>query len=189
MIDDLLEPQHRSRVDAWRLARDFVAIGNLGEHVTARVLVDLSYQILATQDDLVGGVANILDRPATENPEDFIVIDPAGRLITVNSKASVSTRTCRLTSDGDLIPPSLRGQGDVAYYSMRAGLISPLDHAETHGQVVKVDLIHAKAQVFEIGDDGKLTRCSPPIDVAEIVETILDEHTGRVPPPRSENLD
>ncbi len=61
MIDDLLKPPHRSRIDAWRIARDFVAIGNLGEQVTAQLLVNMDYQILATQDDLVGGVANILD--------------------------------------------------------------------------------------------------------------------------------
>ncbi len=187
--DDPLKPQHRARIEAWRSSRDYVAIGNLGEQVTAQLLVDLDYQILATQDDLVGGVANILDRPATENPEDFIVIDPDGRLITVNSKASVSSRTCRLTSEGDLKPPSLRGQGDISYYSMRAGLISPLDGAETHGQVVKVDLVHLKAQVFEIEDDGKLTKYSPPVDVTEIVDAILNQHTGRVPPPRLEDLD
>lgn len=189
MIDDLLNPQHRARIETWRMARDYVAIGNLGEQVTAQILIDLEYQILATQDDLVGGVANILERPATENPEDFIVIDPDGRLITVNSKASVSSRTCRLTRDGDLKPPSLRGQGDISYYSMRAGLISPLDGAETHGQVVKVDLVHLKAQVFEIEDDGKLTKRSPPIAVAEIVAAILDQHTERVPPPRLGNFE
>ncbi len=71
---------------------------------------------------------------------------------------------------------------------MRAGLISPLDGAETHGQVVKVDLMHVKAQVFGVEDDGRLTNCSPPTDVADIVEAILNQHAGRVVPPRLKDL-
>lgn len=87
-----LQPLHRARIESWASARDYVTIGNLGEKVTVRLLVEADYQVLATQDDLVGGVANILERPGSENPEDFIVIDPDGRLITVNSKATVGAR-------------------------------------------------------------------------------------------------
>lgn len=61
MTDHPLHPEHRTRIDLWRAARDFVAIGNLGEQVTARLLIEMEYQVLATQDDLMGGVANILD--------------------------------------------------------------------------------------------------------------------------------
>src|SRR4051812_4317181 len=102
MADDALALDHRGRIDAWFAARDFVAIGNLGEQVAVRVLIESDYQVLATQDDLTGGVANILERPANENPEDFIVIDPEGRLLTVNSKATVSIRGCRMTPEGNL---------------------------------------------------------------------------------------
>lgn len=188
MTNDALSPQHRARIAAWRSARDFVAIGNLGEQVTGRLLVDLGYQVLATQDDLMGGVANILERPASENPEDFIVIDPEGRLITVNSKATVSPRTSRVLRDGTLAAPRLRDQGEIDYYSMRAGLISPLDGAQTHGQVVKVDLVHLLAQVFEIEDDGRLTPLDPPVNIAEVVTELLNRFRERVPPPTSGDL-
>lgn len=189
MSADHLPREHRCRIDAWRSARDFVAIGNLGEQVTGRLLAERGHQVLATQDDLMGGVSNILDRPATENPEDFIVIDPEGRLLTVNSKASVSPRTSRLTRDGNLSRPSLRGQGGVEYYSMRAGLLSPLDGAQTHGQVVKVDLVHLKAQVFEIEDDGRLTHRDTPVNVEGLVEAVMWRYPERVPPPTSDDLE
>lgn len=189
MTDDALSPRHRARISSWRAARNYVAIGNLGEQVTGRLLVEMGYQVLATQDDLVGGVANILDRPANENPEDFIVVDPEGRLITVNSKATVSTRTSGVAADGHLKAPRLRKQGEIDYYSMRAGLISPLDGAQTHGQVMKVDLVHLKAQVFEIEDDGRLTAIDTPVEIADLVTEIMDRHTGRIPPPNSEDLE
>ncbi len=181
-------PDH-ARINAWRAARDFFCIGNIGEQVTARLLVEFDYQILATQDDLTGGVANILERPASENPEDFIVIDPEGRLITVNSKASVSPRTSRLTREGNLKAPSIRGQGAIDYYSLRAGLISPLDGGQTHGQVMKVDLVNLRAQIFEIEDDGTLTPLKSPVDIANLVEEVLVRHPARVPPPKLEDLD
>jgi len=187
MAEDALAAHHRERIDAWFAARDFVAIGNLGEQVAVRLLVESDYQVLATQDDLMGGVANILDRPANENPEDFIVIDPDGRLLTVNSKAAVSVRSCRITAEGNLKPPAMRKQSDVEYYSLRAGLISPLNGAQTHGQVVKVDLLHLKAQFFEIEDDGRLTAIARPADVADHVTGVLDEYSARVPPPQSED--
>jgi hypothetical protein len=41
------------------------------------------------------------------NPEDFIAVDPEGHLVTVNSKASVSQRACRITKSGDLSAPRL----------------------------------------------------------------------------------
>jgi len=173
------------RIASWASARDYVAIGNLGEQVTARLLVEAYYQVLATQDDLLGGVANILERAASEKPEDFIAIDPGGRLITVNSKATVSAASSRVTRDGNLSAPRMRGQGVIDYYSLRAGLISPLDGAQTHGQVVKVDLVHLKAQVFEIEDDGHLSPLGTPTDVDAHVEQVLNDYPGRVPPPRS----
>ena len=187
MADDSLEPPHRARLESWAAARDYVTIGNLGEQVTVRFLVEADYQVLATQDDLMGGVANILERPANENPEDFIVIDPDGRLITVNSKATVGASSSRLTRDGNLKAPRMRGQGSIDYYSLRAGLVSPLDGAQTHGQVVKVDLIHLKAQLFEIEDDGRLAPLDAPTDVSGLIEQVLDEFPGRIPPPRSED--
>ena len=187
MGDDTLEPPQRARIEAWASARDYVAIGNLGEQVTLRLLVEADYQVLATQDDLMGGVANILERPASENPEDFIVIDPDGRLITVNSKATVGATASQLNRDGNLKTPRMRGQGAIDYYSLRAGLISSLDGAQTHGQVVKVDLVHLKAQVFEIEDDGHLTPLDTPADVGALVGQVLDEYPGRVPPPKSED--
>ena len=187
MTEDALSAHHRERIDTWFAARDFVAIGNLGEQVAVRLLVGSDYQVLATQDDLMGGVANILERPANENPEDFIVIDPDGRLLTVNSKAAVSVRSCRMTPEGNLKAPSMRKQSDVEYYSLRAGLISPLDGAQTHGQVVKVDLLHLRAQLFEIEDDGRLTAIDRPADIADHVAEVLDEYSARVPPPQSED--
>jgi hypothetical protein len=174
-----------ARIDSWANQKDFVAIGNLGEQVTIRLLVEAGYQVLATQDDLVGGVANILDRPASENPEDFVVIDPQGRLLTVNSKATVSARSSRFARDGNLKAPAMRRQGAIDYYSLRAGLISPLDGAFTHGQVMKVDLVHLKAQLFEIEDDGRLSPVDRPRDIDNIVEEVLGAHPGRVPPPSS----
>lgn len=174
-----------ARIDSWAKQKDFVAIGNLGEQVTIRLLVEADYQVLATQDDLVGGVANILDHPASENPEDFVVIDPQGRLVTVNSKATVSVRSSRLARDGNLKAPAMRRQGAIDYYALRAGLISPLDGASTHGQVMRVDLVHLKAQLFEIEDDGRLAPLDSPRDIANIVEEVLDTHPGRVPPPSS----
>lgn len=189
MTGDAPVPDFRLRIDTWRAARDFVSIGNLGEQITAHLLVALDYQILATQDDLMGGVANILERPANENPEDFIVVDPEGRLITVNSKATISPRTSRLTAEGNLRAPSIRGQNRIDYYSMRAGLISPLEGAETHGQVVKVDLVHLKAQIFEIEDDGTLNPLASPVDIENLVEEVMAAHSGRIPPPKSENFD
>lgn len=184
---DTLTRRQRSRIDSWYAARDFVAIGNLGEQVAVRLLVQSNYHVLATQDDLLGGVANILERPASENPEDFIVIDPDGRLLTVNSKATVSARSSRLTRDGNLNAPRMRGQSAVDYYSLRAGLLSPLDGAQTHGQVVKVDLVHLKAQVFEMQDDGRSTPIDTPVDIGCVVREVLDEYSGRVPPPMSED--
>ncbi|MGL5826429.1 MAG: hypothetical protein ACRCYU_16700 [Nocardioides sp.] len=187
MVNDTLTRGQRARIESWYATRDFVAIGNLGEQVTARLLVGGDYQVLATQDDLMGGVANILERPASENPEDFIVIDPEGRLITVNSKATVSERSSRLTRSGNLTAPAMRKQSAVDYYSLRAGLISPLEGAQTHGQVVKVDLVHLRAQFFEIEDDGRLRPLGAPVDVRHVVKEILEEYLGRVPPPRSED--
>lgn len=146
-----------ARLQKWRQARNFVAIGNLGEHVTGRLLIAGDYQLLGCQDDFMGMVSDVLDIPTLANPEDFIAADPGGRLVTVNSKASVSERACRITRTGDLSKPRLAR--------------------------VKVDLVHRYAQIFEIGLDGHLTPCARPIDVCEFVDDVLSAYPDHIPPP------
>ncbi|WP_293004541.1 hypothetical protein [Mycobacterium sp.] len=133
-----------------RRKRNHVAVGNLGEHVAGRLLTSLGYQILAAQDDFLGMVPEILNTLTAAKPEDFVAIDPEQRLLTVNSKASVSPRVCRLLQSGDLSAPQIeRRQRSVDYTTRRASLISPLD-GDPYSQVVKVDLVHMKAQIFDI---------------------------------------
>ncbi|KQY06809.1 hypothetical protein ASD37_11690 [Mycobacterium sp. Root135] len=162
-----------ARLKRWRLSRNYVAIGNLGEHVTGRLLVALGYQLLGAQDDFLGMVPAVLGFPSTAKPEDFVAADPDGRLLTVNSKASVSPRSCTVTTTGDLSRPHIaRGQRAVDYTTLRASLISPLD-GDAYSQVMKVDLVNMKAQVFDVGDAGQLQPVGPPHDIGDSVAAVL----------------
>lgn len=175
------------RILAWRKARNYTAIGNLGEHIALRVLEDLGYQVLATQDDLIGGVPNILDGATRMNPEDFIAIDPDGRLLTVNAKTVVSRSTSGRRRDGSLRRIHLRGgQGTVDYNTVRAGLISPLD-GETDGQILKIDLLLMQAQVFDICDGGAQEPASDVIGISDRADEVLRVDSDHLRPPRTED--
>uniref|UniRef100_UPI003F497F7B hypothetical protein n=1 Tax=Paenarthrobacter nicotinovorans TaxID=29320 RepID=UPI003F497F7B len=172
----------------WRSTRNYLSVGNLGEHITARLLIDLDYHVLAGQDDLLGMVPAVLGIETRANPEDFIAVDPLGRLVTVNSKASIAPRACRILKTGNLSTPRLaRGQGRPPYSALRAGLITPLE-GESYSQVVKVDLMHLKAQVFEGGEAGGLSPIEPPHDVGQYIGEVLREFPGKLPPPRAWDL-
>ncbi|GAB90158.1 hypothetical protein GORHZ_085_00250 [Gordonia rhizosphera NBRC 16068] len=122
------------------------------------------------------------------NAEDFIAISPDGRLMTVNSKASASRRSCRITVSGDLSRPRVaRGQASIEYATKRAKLISPLD-GDAFSQVVKVDLIHMLAQVFEVDDHQRMSAAGPPHDVAELAADVLREHPDDIPAPQAWDL-
>lgn len=178
----------RARLVCWQRSRNYVAIGNLGEHVTGRLLASLGYQLLGAQDDFLGMVLDVLNAPATAKPEDFIAVDPGGRLVTVNSKASVSARSCRETKTGDLSKPRItRHQRAIDYTTLRASLISPLD-GDAYSQVVKVDLINMKAQVFDIGDTGQLEPIGAPRDISASVAALLTEFPDSIPPPNVGDL-
>ncbi|WOQ16463.1 hypothetical protein [Raineyella sp. W15-4] len=174
----------QERLDVWRRTKNWVALGNLGEQVTMRLLESLDYTVLGTQDDYVGMVPDVLGEGVRAHPEDFLVIGPDSRLMTVNSKASASPRTCRFTANGDLTTPRLaHGQGTTAYSTLRGNLVSPLD-GNTYAQVVKVDLVHLKAQIFEIDEVGKLSAVgTTPYDIDHLVVDVLAEHPADMPPP------
>jgi hypothetical protein len=143
----------------------------------------LDYNMLGAQDDFVGMVPEVLGMSTHANPEDFIAVDPEGHLVTVNSKASVSERACRITKSGDLSAPRLAGGQNLREYStLRANLISPID-GDSFAQVVKVDLLHMKAQVFQIGDDGRLSVLDPPHDVAALAAEVFAVFPEHIPPP------
>lgn len=178
----------RARLARWQHARNWVAIGNLGEHVTGRLLVSLGYLLLGAQDDFLGMVPDVLGKRTATKPEDFVAVDPEGRLVTVNSKASVSVRSCRETRTGDLVAPQItRHQRAIAYTTVRASLVSPLD-GDAYSQIVKVDLLHMKAQIFDIGDDGRLERVGAPHDIRTSVAELLTEFPDSVPPPNVGDL-
>lgn len=81
---------------------------------------------MGAQDDFLGMVPEVLKTPTPAKPEDFIAVDPEGRLATVNSKASVSAASCRVTKTGDLSKPRIANhQRAVDYTTVRASLISP----------------------------------------------------------------
>lgn len=163
-------------------------MGNLGEHITGRLLVELGYHLFAAQDDLLGMVPDVLGAATRVNPEDFVAVDPEGRLVTINSKASITPRACGVLMTGNLSSPRLgSGQNKVSYSTQRAGLITPLD-GESFSQVVKVDLIHFNAQVFEIQDSRKLTAVGSPHDVAQLLQDVLKEFPDHMPPPRAWDL-
>jgi hypothetical protein len=178
----------RARLACWQRSRNYVAIGNLGEHVTGRLLASLGYQLLGARDDFLGMVPDVLNVPATAKPEDFIAIDPKERLVTVNSKASVSAQSCRETKTGNLSKPRITSyQRAIDYTTLRANLISPLD-GDAYSQVVKVDLLNMKAQVFEIADTGQLEPIGAPHDISASVADVLTEFPGSIPPPNVADL-
>lgn len=165
-----------------------MAIGNLGEHIAGRLLASLGYQILGAQDDFLGMVPDVLDTPTRAKPEDFIAIDAEQRLLTVNSKASVSPRACRLLQSGDLSKPQIgRLQRAIDYTTQRASLISPLD-GDAYSQVVKVDLINMKAQIFDIEEDGRLNRHGSPHDIGAFAAAVLADFPDFIPPPNVADL-
>lgn len=171
------------RLDRWRRTRNWVAVGNLGEQVTLRLLESQGYQILGTQDDYLGMVPDVLGDGIRASPEDFIAIDPEGRLMTVNSKATASPCSCRITRDGNLSMPRIaRTQTEVPYSTLRANLVSPFE-GDSHAQVVKINLLNSRAQIFEIGTDGRLTRLESPMDVAAFVAEVLRDNPDSMPPP------
>lgn len=172
-----------ARLTRWVDDRNFVAVGNLGEQIMARLLSSLDYQLLGAQDDFVGMVSEVLGEATNDHPEDMIAVDPHGRLVTVNSKAAISPHSCRIKRDGNLTNPRMsRGQRHVGYSTRRASLISPLD-GDSFAQVVKVDLRNLRAQIFELGDDGGLDSVSEVFDVGELVMEVLAAHPDHMPPP------
>jgi hypothetical protein len=165
-----------------------VAVGNLGEQVTLRLLRSLDYHVLGGQDDYLGMVAAVLGDGVTVHPEDFIAIDPEGRLLTMNSKATVSKGSCRITQDGQLAPPKIsREQRAQMYSTARANLASPLD-GDSYAQVVKVDLFNLLAQVFEIEVDGHLAPVGKPVEIGGLLVAILEENLVSMPPPSMARL-
>jgi|BarGraNGADG00312_2_1021985.scaffolds.fasta_scaffold03276_5 hypothetical protein len=181
--EDAADPRISERLDLWVAARNYVAVGNLGEQIAARLLLHLDYQLLGGQDDFVGMVSEVLGEATSDNPEDMIAIDPQGRLVTVNSKATVSPRSCRIKRDGNLTNPRMgRGQSRVGYSTRRANLVSPLD-GDSFAQVVKVDLRNSKAQAFEVADDGRLSTVSEVFDVSALLAEVMAAYPGEMPPP------
>lgn len=176
-------PYVPERLEQWLAAKNYVSVGNLGEQVAARLLISLDYQLLGAQDDFVGMVSAVLGEATNDNPEDFIAIDPQGRLV-VNSKATISPRSCRVRRDGNLGRPRIGpGQNRTDYSTRRASLISPLD-GDSFSQVIKVDLRHARAQIFEVDDYGVLGAISEVFDVAALVSGVLALYPDEMPPPR-----
>jgi hypothetical protein len=172
-----------TRLARWKESRNYVAIGNAGEHITARLLISLGYQLLGAQDDYLGMVSEALGIDTRANPEDFLAIDPTERFMTVNSKATISPRACRITRSGNLSTPRLaKGQNDRHYSTLRANLASPIA-GDSFAQVVKVDLLNMKAQVFEIADDATLLAIDRPYDIALIVDEVMAAYPHHMPPP------
>jgi hypothetical protein len=54
---------------------------------------------------------------------------------------------------------------------------------DSFGLVVKVDLHHLKAQLFELSDTGRLIRSGPLQDVASLVADTLAATAERLGPP------
>lgn len=172
------------RLQGWAAARNHVALGNLGEQVVARLLISVGCQLLGAQDDFLGMVGDVLNEATNDKPEDLIAIDPQGRLLTVNSKASISCRSCKVTRAGNLSSPRMApGQKQPSYSTRRASLISPLE-GDSFAQVVKVDLRYSLAQIFELAENGHLVAASDIIDVSDLVSQVLEHYPGEMPPPK-----
>lgn len=177
------------RVEAWRRERNYVAVGNLGEQITARLLLSLGYQLLGGQDDFLGMVSDVLGEVTQDKPEDMIAVDPVGRLVTVNTKAALSVRSCRVKRDRSLGRPHMdTKQRTAAYSTRRASLVSPLS-GDSFAQVVKVDLRHRLAQIFEIDEDRHLQATSQVLDIADILTAVLTQYPQNMPPPNVWELD
>jgi hypothetical protein len=183
-----MEEEIDRRVAAFRAEKDNANVGNLSEHVAMRVLERLGYQIVATQNDLHGGVAQIVGEPTRLNPEDFVVVTKDGRLSTVNSKGAYTERSSRVNADGNLSAPRMdRAQREALYHEQRAGLISPLE-GTPFAQAVKVDLVNKLAQVFEIGADRRLTPVGEPISVLADIADVCSQFPDKIDPPDGPNL-
>lgn len=183
-----LAPSEQARLESWRSSGDFVSIGNLGEWITGRLLIELDYQVLAGQNDLLGMATDVPELTKHSNPEDFVAVDPTGRLVTVNSKASVAPRACRVLRSGNLSAPRLaRGQNGISYSTFRANIFTPLE-GESYSQVVKVDLMHLKAQVFEVEQATRLIALEYPRDISLLAHDVLREFPNRIPPPNAWDL-
>jgi hypothetical protein len=61
-------------------------------------------------------------------------------------------------------------------------LASPID-GDSFAQVVKVDLLNMKAQVFEIADDATLLAIDRPYDVASFAQEVMAAFPHHMPPP------
>jgi hypothetical protein len=137
---------------------------------------------MATQEDLRGGVQNILEMPTRMNPEDFVCVTPDERLVTVNSKATVSAQISRMDRDGNLRPPrTAKGQKTLEYITVRGGLLSPIE-GEVDGQVLKVDLVIMRAQLFEFDDCRRAHPDGAVEDIADDVVAVLRQFPEGSPP-------
>lgn len=178
-----------ARWKSWRRDANYVAIGNLGEQVALRALTRMGYEVLVTQDDLKGAVSDIVGRVTRMNPEDLIAVDPNGRYVTVNVKTTASESTSGMTPTGDLSKPRMsKGQNLEQYYSTRAELLSSLEGGTAFGQVVKVDLVHKLAQVFDVEGNGQLSRVGNPVRVLEDIVLVCDQNPDVMPPPTGPSI-
>lgn len=178
------------RIRQWLATRHFVAIGNLGEQVSLRLLDSLDYLVIATQDDLAGGISNILETYSTIHAEDFVCKAPDGRLTTVNSKATASPSGSGFDRGGNLRRPRIsRGQRSLPYTSERAELIDYPMEGDAWSQVLKVDLLIAAAQLFDVDERGRLEASGPVVDVNTLIADILVLFPGEtIPPPSAHDL-
>jgi hypothetical protein len=166
-----------------------VAIGNLGEQVAMRALARMDYTVLVSQSDLKAAAPGIVGKFTRMNPEDLVAVDPDNRFTTINVKASAAEKTSTTTPAGNLsAPPMGKGQNLEQYYSTRAELLSPLDGGKAFGQVMKVDLVNKKAQIFEILDDGRLGAIGKPIDVLADIVAVCLQHKDTMPAPTGPNV-
>lgn len=179
----------QDRVEEWFRKRNHVAVGNFGEQIAARLMQWLGYELLGGQDDFLGMVSEVLGDMTQDKPEDMIAIDPTGRLVTVNTKATFSARSSVIRRDGSLSFPRMSAtQRRVGYSTRRAGLVSPLS-GDAYAQVIKVDLRNLLAQVFELDEVGRMDAWSGVVDVGDIAASVLERYPDEMPPPRIWELD
>lgn len=161
-----LEQALDARIEKWRRAGNTVAAGNLGEQIALLVLEKARYTVTATQAELDAAIPAIIGDPTTKmHSEDFTAFDEDGRYMTVNAKARMTEGGT--LKDGNLAAPRISAkQRAVAYSRIRAGLPTPID-GDPFGQVVAIDLLSKTAQIFEIEEDGSLTRIGEPVSVLQ----------------------